>query len=93
MREALQGGFADSRVLAEHGARMLAEDFEPGGALRLHLKDLRIVLELARDAGLELAAAEQVAAAVQARVDAGDGELDHSALIRGVGAHDRRDAE
>jgi 2-hydroxy-3-oxopropionate reductase len=86
VREALQGGFADSRVLAEHGARMLAEEFEPGGTLRLHLKDLRIVLDLAREAGLELAAAERVVAAVAARVDAGDGELDHAALIRGVGA-------
>jgi 3-hydroxyisobutyrate dehydrogenase-like beta-hydroxyacid dehydrogenase len=88
VREALQGGFADSRVLAEHGARMLAGDYEPGGALRLHLKDLRIVLDLAQQAGVELPAAEQVAAAVAALVEAGHGELDHSALRLRYGGGD-----
>ncbi len=81
VREALSGGFADSRVLQEHGARMLARDFEPGGALRLHLKDLNIAREIAEEHGARLPAGEQVAAAVQALVDAGDGELDHSALL------------
>ena len=83
VREALSGGFADSRVLQEHGARMLARDFEPGGALRLHLKDLNIARELAEQHGARLPAGEQVAAAVQALMDAGDGELDHSALLLG----------
>ena len=30
MREALLGGFADSRILREHGERMLAGEFAPG---------------------------------------------------------------
>ncbi len=83
VREALLGGFADSRVLQEHGARMLARDFEPGGALRLHLKDLRIALELAEQHGAAMPAGEGVADAVRALVDAGHGELDHSALLLG----------
>jgi 2-hydroxy-3-oxopropionate reductase len=83
VRQALLGGFADSRVLQEHGERMLTRDFEPGGALRLHLKDLRIALELAAAHGAALPAAEHVAAAVAALVDAGHGELDHSALLLG----------
>ena len=90
VREAMQGGFADSRVLAQHGARMLSGDYEPGGALRLHLKDLRIVLELAEEAGVELPAAEQVAAAMAALVEAGHGELDHSALRLRLWAPGRR---
>jgi 2-hydroxy-3-oxopropionate reductase len=81
VREALTGGFADSRVLAEHGARMLQRDFEPGGALRLHLKDLRIALELAAEHGAALPATEQVAARVAELVEAGLGDRDHSALL------------
>ena len=81
IREALLGGFADSRVLQEHGARMLERDFEPGGALRLHLKDLRIALALAEEHGASLPAGERVAAAVAALVEAGHGDLDHSALL------------
>jgi 2-hydroxy-3-oxopropionate reductase len=81
VREALLGGFADSRVLQEHGERMLARDFEPGGALRLHLKDLRIALELAEQHGAALPAGEQVARAVEALVEASHGDLDHSALL------------
>jgi len=81
VREALRGGFADSRVLDEHGARMLAGDFEPGASLAMHLKDLRIALELAARHGVTLPAAEQVAAQVMALVDGGAGERDHSALL------------
>ncbi len=81
VREALLGGFADSRVLQEHGQRMLDRDFEPGGALRLHLKDLDIARELAAERGAALPAGEQVAAAVRTLVEAGHGGLDHSALL------------
>jgi len=81
VREALRGGFADSRVLDEHGARMLARDFAPGGALRLHLKDLRIALELGAQHGMGLPAGEQVAARVAELVEAGHGDRDHSALL------------
>ena len=81
VRDALLGGFADSRVLQEHGARMLERDFEPGGALRTHLKDLDIARELAEQHGAQLPAGEVVAAAVKALVDAGHGGLDHSALL------------
>jgi 3-hydroxyisobutyrate dehydrogenase-like beta-hydroxyacid dehydrogenase len=83
VREALRGGFADSRVLDEHGARMLVEDFEPGGTLRLQLKDLRIALELAQQYRLRLPAAEQVAEAVERLVEAGHGHLDHAAIALG----------
>ena len=81
VREALLGGFADSRVLQEHGQRMLDRDFEPGGALRLHLKDLEIARGLAAQHGATLPAGDGVAAAVRALVDAGHGGLDHSALV------------
>ena len=40
IREALAGGFADSRVLQIHGRRMVERDFVPGGHVRTFLKDL-----------------------------------------------------
>ena len=48
---ALQGGFADSPVLREHGRRMACGDFAPGGPAKYMLKDLKTVLTEA--AGLD----------------------------------------
>ena len=44
VRAALKGGFADSTILQQHGARMSRRDFTPGGPSRLQLKDLDNVL-------------------------------------------------
>ena len=60
VREALLGGIAASRVLEVFGKRMAERDFTPGMAARLYDKDIGFVLELARDAGLELPAASLV---------------------------------
>lgn len=81
VREALLGGFAASRVLELHGRRMLEGDYVPGGLARLQLKDLRIVSDMAAEAGLglpELAVALDRFARLVA--DEGLGEADHSAL-------------
>ena len=42
-----QGGFADGTILQQHGARMSARDFKPGGPSKIQLKDLNNVLEVA----------------------------------------------
>jgi 3-hydroxyisobutyrate dehydrogenase-like beta-hydroxyacid dehydrogenase len=44
VRAALKGGFADSTILQQHGARMSNRDFDPGGLTKLQLKDLDNVL-------------------------------------------------
>lgn len=80
VREALMGGFAGSKILEVHGQRMLDRAYAPGFRARLHAKDARIVLDAARAAGAPVPAFEVVAAQLDALVDAGDGELDHSAL-------------
>jgi 2-hydroxy-3-oxopropionate reductase len=80
VREAMRGGFAASRVLEEHGARMLARDWKPGAAIKLHLKDRDNVYAAARAAGLDLPAARLVFERIEAFVAAGGGELDQSAL-------------
>ncbi len=52
LRQALMGGFADSRILAIHGERMVARNFVPGGPAEYQLKDLRTAKALAAAAGL-----------------------------------------
>ncbi len=81
VREALLGGFAGSRVLEVHGQRMLERNFEPGFMARLHQKDMRIVLETARELGIAVPGAAQVTQYINALVGSGDGELDSTALV------------
>ena len=81
VREALLGGIAASRVLEVFGDRMAKRDFKPGMAARLYDKDLGFVLELARDAGLELPAAAIVRARLDRLVAEGKSTQDLAALI------------
>lgn len=80
VREALLGGFADSKILEVHGQRMLDRAFSPGFRARLHLKDAGIVLSTAGQVGSAVPAFEVVAQALRKLVENGGGELDHSAL-------------
>lgn len=80
VREALMGGFAGSKILEIHGQRMLDRSYEPGFRVRLHDKDARIVLKSAADSGSPVPSFRVVAAQLAKLVEAGGGELDHSAL-------------
>jgi len=80
VREAMLGGFAASRVLDEHGARMLERNWKPGAAIKVHLKDRAHIYEAAQAAGLELPAARAVFERIKAFVENGGGGLDQSAL-------------
>jgi 2-hydroxy-3-oxopropionate reductase len=51
VRAALRGGFAESRILELHGARMLAQDFVPGGKTSSQIKDLENIAATAAEAG------------------------------------------
>jgi 2-hydroxy-3-oxopropionate reductase len=82
VREALMGGFAGSKILEVHGQRMLDRTFQPGFRIRLHRKDARIVEDAAAAAGSPVPSFAVVAKQFQRAVDAGDGDLDHSALFR-----------
>ncbi len=79
--EVLQGGLAGNKVLEVRGPNMLQGRFDPGFRTRLHLKDLRIALELAREAGVVLPATAVVEQLMQAMRIAGRENLDHSGLI------------
>jgi 2-hydroxy-3-oxopropionate reductase len=54
VRNAIRGGFAESRILEVHGQRMLDRNFIPGGQIKSQTKDLDNVLAAAADAGLQL---------------------------------------
>jgi 2-hydroxy-3-oxopropionate reductase len=80
LHEALQGGFADSRVLREHGGRMLRRDFVPGGTVRNQVKDLRAIAAEAAEHQLELSVTEVVGELFRCAADRYP-DLDHSALF------------
>ena len=82
VREALMGGFADSTILQVHGERMLDEDFRPGGPAKWQWKDTQTAQALADDLALDLPVSRLVDGLFGDLVANGDGDLDHSALIR-----------
>jgi 2-hydroxy-3-oxopropionate reductase len=82
VREALLGGFAKSRILELQGLRMIEEDFKPGGTATHQIKDTAAALELAEDLGIRLPMLELADRLFTDLVANGDGELDHSAIIR-----------
>lgn len=81
VRRALLGGFADSRILQEHGERMVSRRFEAGGPVKHQLKDLDTVLAVASDLNLELPTATLVQQLYR-HLNESDGDLDHSALFK-----------
>lgn len=79
LHEALQGGFADSRILRELGRRMLTGDFVPGATLRNQVKDMVAIASEAAHDRLTLPVTDLVASLFADAV-AAFGDLDHSAL-------------
>jgi 2-hydroxy-3-oxopropionate reductase len=82
IREVLLGGYAASRVLDLHGRRMLDGNFEPGGRIALHRKDLDIALDIARQIDAAAPLSALVLQLMHSAAAAGDGDLDHAALVR-----------
>jgi|SRR5215217_1344996 len=82
VREALMGGFASSRILEVHGDRMNKRTFDPGFRIRLHRKDLALALDAARSLELALPNTAATAQLMNAALALGDGDIDHSGLIR-----------
>lgn len=82
VRQALRGGFAGSRILEVHGQRMIDGAFEPGARVTTQHKDMRQACELGELLGQALPATELSKALFERLIERGDGDLDHSALIR-----------
>lgn len=81
VREALLGGFAQSRILEVHGERMLQGSFQPGFKIELHRKDMNIVLQTGREVSLPLLGSSQVTSLMDALIAQGKGGLDDAALV------------
>lgn len=84
VRQALTGGFADSRILEVHGQRMIEGSFKPGGKCVTQRKDLSQAIELAQELGFEMPATALCMSLYDRLIAAGHGELDHSALIKAI---------
>lgn len=81
VRDALLGGSAYSRILENHGKRMLAHDFKPGFKSWMHQKDMNIVMQSAHRLGISLPASAAAAQMFNAMVGSGLGEADSTAMI------------
>lgn len=84
VREALMGGFANSKILEVHGERMIKRTFDPGFRIELHQKDLNLALQGAKTLGVSLpntATAQELFNSCRAHGGAG---WDHSAMVRAL---------
>jgi 2-hydroxy-3-oxopropionate reductase len=82
--DVLGGGLAGSMVLQQKRGNMLNRSFAPGFRIDLHHKDMGIVTSAAREAGVAIPVGAIVAQLMASARACGDGDLDHSALLRGV---------
>ena len=77
----LSGGLAQTRFMDLRGESMIHHSFEPGGKAAFHLKDLRIVKQLAQANNVVLPMGTQIEQLFTSLVANGNGNLDHSALL------------
>ena len=82
VREALLGGFAYSKILENHGQRMLDRNFKPGFKSWMHEKDLNIVMQTAHELGLCLPGSAATAQMFNSMVGSGMGEEDSIAVLK-----------
>lgn len=81
VKEAITGGFADSRILQVHGQRMVERDFAPRARMTVQLKDLRNALDTASEIGFEAPITGLFEKLYADGVGHGLSDLDHSGLF------------
>jgi 2-hydroxy-3-oxopropionate reductase len=84
VREALLGGFAQSKILEVHGERMIKRTFAPGFRVRLHQKDLNIALQTARNLGVSMPNTATAQELFNSLAADGGADLDHSSMIKAL---------
>lgn len=82
--KALSGGFADGKILQNHGKRMTNKDFSPKGKVSTHLKDMNNILECAEDFKTKLPISNLIKEMFKSLVDQGNSNDDHSALYKEI---------
>jgi len=81
VKEAITGGFADSRILQVHGQRMVERDFAPRGRMTVQLKDLRNAIATAQEIGFDAPITALFEQLYAQGVEHGLSDLDHSGLF------------
>lgn len=81
VREAITGGFADSRILQLHGQRMVERDFAARGKMTVQLKDMRNAMATAQEIGFDAPITALFEQLYADGVEHGLGDLDHSGLF------------
>ncbi|MEJ2057514.1 MAG: NAD(P)-dependent oxidoreductase [Desulfofustis sp.] len=81
VRQALQGGFADSRILEVHGQRMVDGDYRLGARSTTQRKDMHQAIEFGAALGLDLPATSLSRDLYDRLIERGGADLDHSALF------------
>lgn len=87
VKEAMAGGFADSRVLQVHGQRMIDRDFSPHGSMAVQLKDLRNALGTAEEIGFDAPVTRLFERLYSSGVADGLADLDHAGLFVAMASH------
>jgi 2-hydroxy-3-oxopropionate reductase len=82
--KALSGGFADGKILQNHGKRMIDKDFSPKGKVSTHLKDMNNILECAGDFNTKLPISNLIKEMFKSLVENGNDNDDHSALYKEI---------
>jgi 2-hydroxy-3-oxopropionate reductase len=82
--KALAGGFADGKILQNHGKRMIDKDFSPKGKVSTHLKDMNNILECAGDFNTQLPISNLIKDMFKSLVENGNANDDHSALYKEI---------
>ena len=84
VRQALMGGFANSRILEVHGERMVKRTFDPGFRIELHQKDLNLALQGAKALGLSLPNTATCQELFNACAANGGAAWDHSGMVKAL---------
>jgi len=81
VKEAITGGFADSRILQVHGQRMVERDFAPRARMSVQLKDLRNALATAEEIGFDAPVTKLFEQLYADGIEHGLTDLDHAGLF------------
>jgi 2-hydroxy-3-oxopropionate reductase len=83
VRDALRGGFAESRILEVHGKRMLDRNFMPGGQVKSQYKDMENILAAAEESNVSLPLARLITKNYQSLIESSP-LADQSAILLAV---------
>lgn len=80
--EVMRGSMAYSKAMDVKGRKMIEGDFTPQARLSQHLKDVRLILQGAANAGLDLPFSQIHRALLEQAEHGGLGDLDNSAILK-----------